>query len=245
MRLPVRLKTRLDTRMPVRMGARIETRWFRLNEGTTDYISVPDVGVGVGDYEFKVYIATANTSKDITILSLFTENDTELLNLLVNFTAGSGTLKLVSAGVTPGNGTISIIDNKIHEIKLVKSGNDFSIFVDGTLDYTVTHADPSRLRDTYSAVIGARKMNDNSPIANHINAVMFDAEFSVGGVPSRYYPINDNSSTIIDTVSGQNGTVINGKPDDWGLFEKLPNGNWRGINLSAAWDSPNQILEVA
>lgn len=41
MRLPVRLKTRIDTRLPVRLSSAIQavSRYFKRNEGTTDYIS--------------------------------------------------------------------------------------------------------------------------------------------------------------------------------------------------------------
>lgn len=60
------------------------------------------------------------------------------------------------------------------------------------------------------------------------------------------YAVGDNSDTIVDSVGGNNGTVINGNASDWGRFESLANGNWRGVNLSVPpWSATDQTLVVA
>ncbi|MEH6451270.1 MAG: hypothetical protein V7765_21595 [Oleispira sp.] len=72
--------------------------------------------------------------------------------------------------------------------------------------------------------------------------VIADFKLSVDGALIRNYPINDNGSTIRDLVSGQDGTVVNGNADDWGLFKENPT-SWEGQNLNVPpWDSVDQEL---
>mgnify|MGYP003146560422 CR=1 FL=1 len=51
------------------------------------------------------------------------------------------------------------------------------------------------------------------------------------GNPANSYPINDNSDDIADVVGGQDGVVINGNADDWGLFQQQEDGDWLGQEL--------------
>lgn len=225
MRLPVRLKTRLDTRLPVRMGARIETRWFRMNEGSSDYISISIIVLSPGDTIELSYLAYAgNPPANVFFFdrAVGTGGRAALLfnsNGFVNNYPVWASSRSDDGVDTPISGLIPL-DSKLHSIKMTVDGSSAGKVISGLM------------------------ISESG--GGGFNGVMFDFKHrSSNGTLLRHYPINDNNSTIIDTVSGQNGTVVNGNTDDWGLFEKLPNGNWRGINLSSLWDSPNQILEVA
>ena len=42
------------------------------------------------------------------------------------------------------------------------------------------------------------------------------------------------------------GTIINGNANDWGLFDKQANGDWKGNGLAVPpWDSVDQVLVTA
>ena len=221
------------------------TRFFRLNEGTTDHYTVPNVATP-GDYEFSFPLSTIETAADINVLSLFTSLIGERLQVQVN--AGTGipnTLKIATDGFTPGNGTIVVNDGKLRIITLRKSGNDFSILVNGVLDYTVTHSNPSALASSYSIILMAGKLSTASAVVGNCSGILSDFTVDTDGVLIRSYAIDDNSDTIKDSVGGFDGTVINGNPDDWGLFHKIQNG-WRGKSLTVPpWDSINQELIFA
>lgn len=223
MRLPVRLKTRLDTRLPVRMGTKVETRYFRRNEGTTDYISIPGIVLSPGDFiEFNYLAYSALSASNVFFFdtSVGTGNRTSLLfnnsGYLNNYPSWVSSRE--DDGVnTPINGVVPM-DGKLHKIRVAADS------------------------DASGRIIN-RLVADTNGI-NGYGGAMYDFKHYSGGVLVRHYPLNDNSDTIIDVVGGQDGAVVNGNPEDWGLFEKLSNGNWQGINLSSAWDSPDQILEV-
>lgn len=222
MRLPVRLKTRLDTRLPVRMGANVEKRWFHRNEGTTDYISIPDIVLSPGDFiEFNYLAYSAAPASNVFFFDTAagTGNRTSLLfntGGYVNHYPSWASSREDDGVAAPING-FAPTDGKLHKIRVTADSN------------------------ASGRIINRLMANENG--VNGYGGAMYDFKHYSSGVLVRHYPLNDNSDTIIDTVGGQNGTVISGNPDDWGLFKKLSNGNWQGINLSAAWDSPNQILE--
>jgi len=79
----------------------------------------------------------------------------------------------------------------------------------------------------------------------YLQGVLSNVEIYDSGALTRSYAINDNGNTLIDSVSAQNGTVINGNADDWGLFQQQDNGNYVGQSLIVPpWASTNQTLAV-
>lgn len=48
------------------------------------------------------------------------------------------------------------------------------------------------------------------------------------GTPVRFYPLDDNATTIRDTIGGNDGTYINGAPGDWELFVLGSDNIWVG-----------------
>lgn len=216
-------------------------RYFRLSEGGTDYLNIPSVSTP-GDYMFTFKVSTSSTVADSVILALATNTFSE--RLWVALVSGSGGLviKVSTSGFTPSQGTKVINDGVIHDVRFIKQGNDFSVYVDGVLDYTVTHTDPLELAGSYSVIACAGRFFTGGTVTNHLNAVLSDLTYTSAGVLERDYPINDNGNTIRDLVSGQDGTVINPNAGDWGLFKEKPT-LWEGQNLTAPpWDSVDQEL---
>ncbi|MCP4832233.1 MAG: hypothetical protein GY886_08495 [Gammaproteobacteria bacterium] len=78
-----------------------------------------------------------------------------------------------------------------------------------------------------------------------LQGIIANLEISINGTPVRSYAIDDNSNTLVDSVGGNDGAVINGIDADWGEFKEIPEG-WQGENLSVPpWESEDQILLVA
>lgn len=84
---------------------------------------------------------------------------------------GNGVTKLETAGYTPGNGSIIVTDGLVHTIVVELDVDVFSIFVDGVLDYTTTHQDPSQLNQVYRVSIGKRKRHDNDSGSSRFTGV--------------------------------------------------------------------------
>ena len=218
-------------------------RYFRINEGNTDYATLPAIDLQ-GDWEIGFKLITSTSSGGTAVcVNINTADASEYISLAVSF----GKMKVVSAGLTPGQSTVSVNDNVLHDIKVTLVGSLFSVFIDGNLDYTVTHAAPSKLGRTYGANVYAQSTTTAGAKTDLLDGVISDLYFNDAGTLERTYPINESSGvSLLDQVSGQTGTIVNGSDDDRGLFDKLGNGNWQGSGLTVPpWASVNQILVVA
>lgn len=99
-----------------------------------------------GDFELEIDVSTIVDNAVKGIVGLATANIPEHLMLCIN----SGQPKLYSDGQTPGQGTTNVADGKLWRLGLQRSGNNFIIKVNGSTEYTVAYADPSRLGKTYT-----------------------------------------------------------------------------------------------
>jgi len=216
-------------------------RFFRRNEGTTDYATAPDVTLN-DDRTFKFVISTTEGSGDRTILSLFTDTIGEFFQIGIR----SGNLKVFTDGDTTGQGSINLADGKLHRVVLnVGINGSITSTIDGISDYSVTHTTPSKLLGTFHMVIYAKQDIDAGSVSANIEAIVADIGISENSTPIRGYAIDDNSDTIKDSIGGFDGTVINGNVDDWGLFYRDGN-KFVGDGLEVPpWDSVNQELIIA
>ena len=58
--------------------------------------------------------------------------------------------------------------------------------------------------------------------------------------------VTSGSVTVSIKEAEGYGTIVNGNDDDWGLFDKQANGDWKGNGLSVPpWDSVDQVLVTA
>lgn len=209
-----------------------DSRYFRLNEGTTDYISIPEV-VHLGDFKhtFKFMTTQAvNTSLYGTELFMKIEllgSDNGRIKLLV----GNGSSWVINRN-TEG---VGFNDGLLHTATVSKVGSLYELHVDGVQEVSLTDARP--VTPKFSKLLGVQGGPPSTA-----EGVLADFEVFDSGVIIRNYPINDNSNTIRDLVSGQDGTVINGNADDWGLFTEQP-ALWKGSGLAVPpWASSDQSL---
>lgn len=201
------------------------SRYFRRNEGTTDYISIPavtlpsdfiiswksqDLGGGAGNQVVLNAPGVTNNS------FIYYADGSRQVFVRINKTAGgAGFLGLDN--ITPD----------FTDFTLVKVGNS----------YTLSGAGQEK-----ALIVTGAKPFVISAINNGLEGVVSDVVFNDSGALTRNYPINDNSNTIRDLVSGQDGTVINGNVNDWGLFKEQPT-LWDGQDLTVPpWDSVDQEL---
>lgn len=215
---------------PVLVGLTgVVSRLFRLNEGTTDYITIPPISLTSGfSIRFEALIDDAST----TVNQMVIGKDADFRGF-VRFNNGILVCNFTSASGAAIFNAIEIDDGFL-------TGFDIS-YVAATNQLTATHQDGTTETITH-IVDNATFDSIGSSISGKISGIIANLEFSEAGLPVRRYTIDDNSDTIIDSVGGFDGTVINGNTSDWGSFNKTKTG-WIGNNLAAPpWDSLDQEL---
>ena len=179
-------------------------REFRPNEGDDDYATIPEVTLA-GDFviEFDLLTDTQNQS---TCLALYTSDTSEYIYIQV---LSSSKIKISSDGFTPGNGLISVNNGVINKIKVVLSGSQFSVFVNGLIDYSVNHTNPSKLGKTYSVLINAAKQSLPSVPFDYLSGILANLKIYDNGTLVRNYPINDGKN-ILANVATALGSELDG-----------------------------------
>lgn len=207
------------------------TRWFRINEGTTDHANIPSVTLS-GDWviEFDCLASDALSANSIIGTTGTTNNSI--------FVSANNLSVRDSSGATVTTSGAVFASNQINNCRIVKLSGVIDIYINGVLSGTGASTSSITLSQLYV------RNTTNFPLSGIIaNLSIVDA-----GTLVRLYPINESSgATIIDEVSGQNGTIAVGSNDDRGLFQEVSRGgNWQGSGLTVPpWASVNQILVVA
>ena len=104
---------------------------------------------------------------------------------------------------------------------------------------------------SYSGVVG-----DASVRIGGFSGPSFTGTGSQSFVATAITTVNDILGALTGVTSGSvtvslkeadgYGTIINGNADDWGLFDKQANGDWKGNGLAVPpWDSVDQVLVAA
>lgn len=200
-------------------------RYFRLNKGGPDYISIPEI---IFTSDFKITISIERDTSKATA-SLGGNNSTRVYQQI------DGRLELanVSGGVFFTGALSGIADGELFTVTMERIGPSLTAEILG-----VTYNGTTTNTDTFSFL----RIGTSNNITNHTTGVIADVEFYDSGVKIRNYPINDNDTTIRDLVSGQDGTVLNGNADDWGLFTDQYT-LWKGQDLTVPpWVSVDQEL---
>ena len=116
------------------------------------------------------------------------------------------------------------MNGSLHRIRLVLNGTTAEMFVDGAsigTQVVVPYTGPNNFR-LYSS---------NTITSNNLSGILANLKIYDAGTLVRDYPIDDNSDTLVDMASGQDGTVINGNASDWGLYAQQATGEWLGQEL--------------
>lgn len=202
-------------------GTPARQRFFRFNEGTTDYIDLPEYSALSGDViEFGLLAPSAVLGVTELIIEGANNDSTRLTmglsssgNFLIDFNwIGS----LFIDGVNVAVNSAYPVDGRLHHMKIITNINS-----DGR---SITRLCASRFGGL------------------SYRGVMANFKITRLGTSIRSYAIDDNSNTIKESVGGFDGTVVNGNTGDWGLFKEI-SGGWKGQGLAVPpWDSVDQEL---
>jgi len=199
-----------------------EERYFRHNEGGTDYVSIPSITFSSNFWISFSFISYGSSFNMFMGRQGF---GAPYIGL-----TGSNNLELSTGGGFISLGTAA--RNVINTVIISRIGGNIKGSINGiespeTADDTVINFD-----------ILCAYNNGLLPL----DGILSNVSMGISGTEERNYPINDNGNTIRDLVSGQDGTVINPAAGDWGLF-KDQSTLWKGQNLAVPpWDSVDQEL---
>ena len=203
-------------------------RYFRLNEGGTDYISIPSLELS-GEFNIEMLIYPTDGKSHIVSDTVGgTRVFIEAASNKIELTAQSSSS--IFDGVVPLNVfSLLCIKRIAGAISVTVGGVVFPPSASGADDKTL-------IINSIGGVWGGA-----TSVPTFIG-IQSDVKITDGSTLIRDYQINDNDNTIRDLVSGQDGSVINGNADDWGLFKEQPT-LWKGQDLTVPpWDSVDQEL---
>jgi len=213
----------------VRAISNINTRYFRRNEGTTDYATIPEV-TPTGDFVISGEYLHSGAVTNVTILS------GPDIRLQVN-----GIDECVMA---------------FRDANEARADRDFTglsipagvitpftyAFVAATSVLTMTIGDTSAdvILSNHKDMTFDRLLGNSSLIggADNTSGILANLKIWDNGTLIRDYPLDDNSDDLRELASGQNGTVINGNASDWGLFQQQATGEWLGQELATINSTP-------
>lgn len=202
-------------------------RYFRRNEGTTDYATIPEVTLS-GDFVIEGDFLPASDS-DMRIFG-----EVGLIDNYIRYEgATSKDIVIVGAGFSVRFSGTEIQKSVINSLSISRVGSQYSLIVNGGAAILVTGSlDSIRYDSLYAG---------NS--FQNLAGILANLKIWDNGTLIRDYPLDDNSDDLRELASGQNGTVINGNASDWGLFQQQATGEWLGqelvphpINFNSIWN---------
>ena len=200
------------------------SRFFRRNEGTTDYATIPSVTLS-GDFVIEFGVLINNTAYAQLVSGV---------DSAINIRNDDGSA-IELAGVQY-NFAPEFVRGVFNHITVSRVGGNITIDIDGIIETRAIPVSDFDIGHLYCYTFPA--VNTNSPLIGILaNLRIYD-----NGTLVRDYPLDDNTSDLREKVSGQNGTVINGTAGQWGLFREYPL-LWKGAGLDVPpWDSVAQEL---
>jgi hypothetical protein len=207
-------------------GIRI-SQYFRRNAGT-GYASIPNITFSADfSFNFNVNAPVQDNRKAISFRNTSSLNEFNITSSLIG---NDGKLRVFSNAIPAVNTATSmdVFDNIFHAVRFEYSiaTTSFRVLVDGvqgiaptTTGYNFSTSDLINLW---------RQAADGGYMAG----ILSDLEMYDAGSLVRDYPMNDNSTTLVDLASGEDGTIVNGTADQWGLFQKQAAGEWEGQDQS-------------
>lgn len=190
-------------------------RYFRRNLGTLDYATIPEVTLTAdGDIEFQVL-----TSDNSVAGAIIGNSNNALDGIFINSSGGISVRD--SNGVTVSTVSNVIISNTLHTVVVTPSAGFVEISVDGSSRGSGSRSGSYTFNEIYGRQGGSLLLQ----------GILANLKIYDTGTLIRNYPIDDNGDTLVDRVSGQNGTVINGTPEQWQLYTQQSTGEWLGQEL--------------
>lgn len=188
----------------------VVTRYFRRNEGTTDYAQFAAPITLAGDFVIEFDVLTSATTGTHTVLGSSTaDTKIQLIGSTGVIRVGDGTQ--VFSSLTPVN------DSSLHTIRIVKAGPAYTFFTDGVADGSGT-----------SAITMSFDMLYRQATSSYLSGILANLKIWDSGVLTHWLPIDDGGDTLVDKVGGNNATIINPSPEDWQQYTKQNTGEWLG-----------------
>lgn len=189
-------------------------RYFRRNEGTTDYATIPSVTL-TGDAAYQVDFLTSHTASQQMIIS----GNGGLSYIAIG---ANGELIARLGGQFNNTAAQAVQDGKFNRLLVEnKAGRTTVTLNDTQLLDSPNNGDTDIFTDVYRFFNGTQSFQ----------GILSNLKIWDNGTLIRDYPLDDNSDDLRERVSGQNGTGVNFTPDQWGLFQQQVTGEWLGQEL--------------
>jgi hypothetical protein len=202
------------------------TRYFRRNEGSTDYATIP----------------TVTLSGDFVIEFDALADDADVSGAFVGYGANTNNNVFISGR------DISIRDNNSDTVSTTGDAFSSSIF-----NHVMIQKVGANVNITINGVLSGSGTSSGSFITDQLcsrqngslsfSGIMANLKIYDAGVLVRDYPINDNSNTLKDLASGQDGSIVNGTADQWQPYQKQTTGEWLGPELLPIIDFNSEWTE--
>ena len=187
-----------------------------MNLNGTQYIELDNKITITGECEIEFYAQWPGSGGGWFFADTTNDNEDESRFL----TNGTG----ISGYGFPSNTVLSEVPETgvIHKFQYIKSNSTVSFYVDSTLLATASYSGPIVLNSFFT------KWSSNTGIPNYSGNV-FSIAIKQAGVTTNYWPFDDNSGVLRDTVGDNSGTIINYVPGDWETVTKKPSDDfWVG-----------------
>jgi hypothetical protein len=204
------------------------SRYFRRNEGTTDYATTSDITMDADVViEFDINAPPQDDNNAVSFRNVSALNTFGVAS--GRDLADNAKMRIFSNAVPVVDTATSmdVFDNIFHKVRVeyTLATTSVRVLIDGvegiaptTLGYDFSQTD---------ILTVWRDVTTGDEMAGIIaNVEIFDA-----GTLIHKWAINSNSGTETDTVGGAVLTYVNGTSDQWGLFQKQATGEWVGQNI--------------
>ena len=192
-------------------------RYFRRNEGTTDY-GVMDSAVALsGDFDISLDFWMTSAPLTTGLLGVSTgagSNFLAVINTTQHIRLKTG------AGADLNFSTLQVSFTSKNSLRLVRTGSSITSTLNG-VDETLVSGTDEYTVDRIAAI--GTGFNFKGIIAN--------LSITDAGTPIHSWAMNDNADTMVDSIGGNNISIINPNAADWGLFQQQTTGEWLGQEL--------------
>jgi hypothetical protein len=226
------------------------SRYFRRNEGTTDYATTSDITMDADVViEFDINAPPQDDNNAVSFRNVSALNTFGVAS--GRDIADNAKMRIFSNAVPVVDTATSmdVFDNIFHKVRVeyTLATTSVRVLIDG-----VEGIAPTTLGYDFSQTDILTVWRDVTT-GDEMAGIIANLEISDAGTLIHKWAINSNSGTETDTVGGAVLTYVNGTADQWGLFQKQATGEWLGQNTAVngnlangttGYDTSNATLAV-
>ena len=190
------------------------SRYFRRNLGTIDYAEFDSDIVLASDFSVELDVLLNNGVSGV----LFGNLSTSVGFLLV---FSNGLIRYRDSGSVDIDSNIgAFVFDQLNKVSLKKTSGTVEILVNGVVVASGASSATLTINSIYKYSAGL-----------NVSGILANLKISSAGTPIHSLAIDDDSNTLVDSIGGNNATVINGLVRDWSYFTEQNNGEWLGQEL--------------